>query len=119
MPSTSATNSTKPGRNELKGLGPVMSTSRRSQPQVQSAAANRIDSEPAVSSKRQQKYEKRVREALKDLDSLGPIVTTSRLRSRAAHPNAQYIQSFRIAAADALPSGGLRTRSGHHYDRSF
>lgn len=119
MPSTSATNSTKPGRQELKSLGPIISTSRRSQHQVQSAATNRIDSEQAISSKRQQKYERRVREALKDIEALGPIITTSRLRSRAAHPNAEYIQSFRIAAADALPSGGLRTRSGHHYDRSF
>ena len=120
MPSTSATNSTtKPGRQELKGLGPIISTSRRSQPQVQSATTNRIDSEPAISSKRQQKYERRVREALKDLEALGPIITTSRLRSHAAHPNAEYIQSFRNAMADALPSGGLRTRSGHHYDRSF
>jgi hypothetical protein len=121
MPSISVNNSksTKPGRQELKGLGPIISTSRRStqsQPQVQSAA-NHV--EPAMSSKRQQKYERRVREALKDLESLGPIVTTSRLRSRAAHPNSEYIQSFRNAAADALPSGGLRTRSGHHYDRSF
>ena len=117
MPSTSATNSTKPGRQELKGLGPIISTSRRStQPQVQ-PAANRV--EPVMSSKRQEKYQRRIREALKDLESLGPIVTTSRLRSHAAHPNAEYIQSFRNAAADALPRGGLRTRSGHHYDRSF
>ena len=119
MSSTSATNSTKPVRQELKGLGPIITTSRRStQSQVQ-PAANCIDSEPAISSKRQQKYERRIREALKDLESLGPIVTTTRLRSHAAHPNAEYIQSFRIAAADALPRGGLRTRSGHHYDRSF
>jgi hypothetical protein len=126
MPSASAntSNSTKPGRQELKGLGPIIGTSRRStqtqsrQNQVQSAA-NHLDTEPAISSKRQQKYERRVREALKDLESLGPIVTTSRLRSHAAHPNDEYIQSFRTAAADALPRGGLRTRSGHHYDRSF
>jgi hypothetical protein len=118
MPSASATNSTNPGRQELKGLGPIISTSRRSQPQVQ-PAANQTVSDPAISSKRKEKYERRVREALKDLESLGPIVTTSRLRSRAAHPNAEYIQSFRIAATDALPRGGLRTRSGHHYDRSF
>ncbi len=122
MPSTSATNSTKPGRQELKGLGPIITTSRRStqtqtqgQNQVQSAA-NHVE---PVSSKRQEKNERRIREALKDLESLGPIVTTSRLRSHAAHPNAEYIQSFRTAAADALPRGGLRTRSGHHYDRSF
>lgn len=118
MPSTSATNSTKPGRQELKSLGPIISTSRRSQPQVHSAA-NQTVSEPANSSKRQQKYERRVREALKELEALGPVITTSRLRSRAAHPNAEYIQSFRNGAADALPRGGLRTRSGHHYDRSF
>lgn len=121
MPSTSATNSTKPGRQELKGLGPIISTSRRStQTQTQSQvqpAANHV--EQVMSSKRQQKYERRVREALKDLESLGPIVTTSRLRSHAAHPNAEYIQSLRNAAAEALPRGGLRTRSGHHYDRSF
>lgn len=120
MPSTSATSSTKPGRQELKSLGPIISTSRRSQPQHQvQSAANHLDAEPTISSKRQQKYERRVREALKDLEALGPIITTSRLRSRAAHPNAEYIQSFRNAAADALPRGGLRTRSGHHYDRSF
>jgi len=123
MPSASAINSTKPGRQELKGLGPIISTSRRStQSQTQSQvqpAANHVDAEPAMSSKREQKYERRIREALKDLESLGPIVTTSRLRSRAAHPNAEYIQSVRNAAADALPRGGLRTRSGHHYDRSF
>jgi hypothetical protein len=124
MPSATSnnSNSTKPGRQELKGLGPIMSTSRRStlnpNPQVPSAA-NHLDTEPAISSKRQQKYERRIREALKDLESLGPIVTTSRLRSRAAHPNDEYIQSLRIAATDALPRGGLRTRSGHHYDRSF
>ena len=117
MPSASATNSTKPGRQELKGLGPIITTSRRStQSQVQ-PAANHV--EPSISSKRQQKYERRIREALKDLESLGPIVTTSRLRSRAEHPNADYVQSFRTAAADVLPRGGLRTRSGHHYDRSF
>jgi hypothetical protein len=125
MPSTSATNSTKPGRQELKGLGPIISTSRRStqtqtqtqgQTQVQ-PAANHV--EQVMSSKREEKYQRRIREALKDLESLGPIVTTSRLRSHAAHPNAEYIQSFRTAAADALPRGGLRTRSGHHYDRSF
>ena len=125
MPSASATNSTKPGRQELKGLGPIISTSRRStqtqtqsQSQVQSAA-NHAGSEPVMPSNRQDKYERRIREALKDLESLGPIVTTTRLRSRAAHPNAEYIQSSRNAAADALPRGGLRTRSGHHYDRSF
>jgi hypothetical protein len=124
MPSTSATNSTtKPGRQELKGLGPIISTSRRStqtqtqrQTQVQ-PEANHV--EPVMSSKRQAKYQRRIREALKDLESLGPIVTTSRLRSHAAHPNADYVQSLRNAAADALPRGGLRTRSGHHYDRSF
>ena len=119
MPSTSATNSTKPGRQELKGLGPIITTSRRSTQSQVHSAANHLDAEPAMSSKRQEKYERRVREALKDLDSLGPIVTTTRLRSRAAHPNADYVESFRIAAADALPRGGLRTRSGHHYDRSF
>jgi hypothetical protein len=119
MPSASATNSTKPVRQELKGLGPIITTSRRStQSQVQ-PAANHVDAEPVMSSNRQQKYERRIREALKDLESLGPIVTTTRLRSRAEHPNAEYIQSFRNAAADALPRGGLRTRSGHHYDRSF
>lgn len=112
MPSASATNSTKSARHELKGLGPIISTSRRSNQPV----ANRVESEL---SKREQKYERRIREAIKDLKSLGPIVTTSRLRSHAAHPNAEYIQSFRNAAADALPNGGLRTRSGHHYDRSF
>ena len=122
MPSASATNSTKPGRQELNGLGPIISTPRRSNQPIQTQsqvhpAANHV--EPSISSKRQQKYERRVREALKDLESLGPIVNTSRLRSHAAHPNAEYIQSFRIAAADALPRGGLRTRSGHHYDRSF
>lgn len=123
MPSASATNSTKPGRQELKGLGPIITTSRRStqtqtqgQNQVQ-PAANHV--EPVMSSKREEKYQRRIREALKDLESLGPIVTTSRLRSHAAHPNAEYIQSFRNATADALPRGGLRTRSGHHYDRSF
>lgn len=122
MPSASA-NSTKPARQELKGLGPIITTSRRStqtqtqgQNQVQ-PAANHV--EPVMSSKRKEKYERRIREALKDLESLGPIVTTSRLRSHAAHPNAEYIQSLRNAAADALPRGGLRTRSGHHYDRSF
>ena len=128
MPNTSATNSTKPGRQELKGLGPIISTSRRStqtqpqpqtQPQVHQPAANQLDSEPVISSTRQEKFERRIREALKDLESLGPIVSTNRLRSRAAHPNADYIESFRIAASDALPRGGLRTRSGHHYDRSF
>lgn len=119
MPSISATNSTKPGRQELKGLGPIITTSRRStqtQSQVQ-PAANHV--EPVSSSKRQEKNERRIREALKELESLGPVVTTNRLRSHAAHPNAEYIQSFRNAAADALPRGGLRTRSGHHYDRSF
>lgn len=122
MPSTSANSTTKPGRQELKGLGPIITTSRRStqtqtqgQNQVQ-PAANHVE---PVSSKRQEKNERRIREALKDLESLGPIVTTSRLRSHAAHPNAEYIQSFRNATADALPRGGLRTRSGHHYDRSF
>ena len=130
MPSASAANSTNPGRQELRGLGPIMSTSRRStqpqppqpQPQTQrqvQPAANQLDSEPVMSSTRRDKFERRIREALKDLESLGPIVTTSRLRSRAAHPNAEYIESFRIAASDALPRGGLRTRSGHHYDRAF
>lgn len=125
MPSASATNSTKPVRQELKGLGPIISTSRRStqtqtqgQNQVQSAAKH-VDTEPVMSSKREEKYQRRIKEALKDLESLGPIVTTSRLRSHAAHPNAEYVQSLRNAAADALPRGGLRTRSGHHYDRSF
>jgi hypothetical protein len=124
MPSTSAINSTtKPGRQELKGLGPIISTSRRST-QTQTQGQNQVRPaenhvKPVMSSKRQEKYERRVREALKELESLGPIVTTSRLRSHAAHPNAEYIQSFRNAAADALPRGGLRTRSGHHYDRSF
>jgi hypothetical protein len=124
MPSATIANNSKSasatsGRHELKGLGPIITTSRRSQPQAQSSAATRVDSDPAISLKRQQKYERRIKEALKELDALGPIVTTSRLRSHAAHPNAGYIQSLRDAAADALPRGGLRTRSGQHYDRSF
>jgi hypothetical protein len=122
MPSASATKSTNAGCQELKGLGPIIGTSRRStqaqtQSQVQPAASHN-ESESGLT-KRERKYARRIREALKDLESLGPIVATSRLRSHAAHPNAEYIQSFRNAMADALPSGGLRTRSGHHYDRSF
>lgn len=109
-------------RQELKGLGPIIGTSRRStqtQPQSQvQPAASHNESESEIS-KRDRKYDRRIREALKDLDALGPIVITSRLRSRAEHPDEEYIQSIRIAAADALPRGGLRTRSGHHYDRSF
>jgi len=43
MPSTSAINSTtKPGRQELKGLGPIISTSRRStQTQTQASGKSR------------------------------------------------------------------------------
>jgi hypothetical protein len=120
MPSASATKSTNPGRQELKGLGPIIDTSRRStQTQIQAQPVASHNESESELTKRERKYERRIREALKDLDSLGPIVTTARLRSHAAHPNAEYIQSFRNAAADALPRGGLRTRSGHHYDRSF
>lgn len=123
MPKSSATNSTRHGRHELNGLGPIITTSRRSnQTQTQTT---QIQVQPLASpintevSKREQKCQRRIREALKDLEYLGPIITTSRLRSRASQPNAEYIQSLHNAAADALPRGGLRTRSGHHYDRSF
>jgi len=126
MPSTntSAINSVTPVRQELKGLGPIINTSRRStqgRAQVNSVISTRVGSNPnpTISTKREQKYERRIREALKELEDLGPVITTSRLRSHAAHPNAEYNQSVRNAAADALPRGGLRTRSGHHYDRSF
>lgn len=75
------------------------------------------------SERRIQKDKKRQSEALKELDTLGTlsslIMFTSRERKQAKHPNADYEISLQKGKRDALPNGGLRAGSGHHYDRHF
>ena len=75
------------------------------------------------SEKRIQKDKRRQAEALKELDTLGSlsslIVYTIRERKQEKHPNADYEISLRKGKQDSLPSGGLRSGSGNHYDRQF
>ncbi len=66
---------------------------------------------------------RRIKEAVKELDSLGPksglIVYTKRVRKQAKHPNDEYANAITIYNQDVLPKGGLRKGSGHHYDREY
>ena len=76
-----------------------------------------------ISKKRIEKNTRRMREALKELDSLGPIsnliVFTPRTRNQAKHPNHDYEVSLHKAKMDTLPTGGFRSGSGQHYDREY
>jgi hypothetical protein len=66
---------------------------------------------------------RRIKEAAKELDSLGPksglIVYTKRVRKQANHPNDEYANATIVYNQDVLPKGGLRKGSGHHYDREY